>query len=826
MTHCLFGFYAKASSMLTRRRQIQYPESMWQDLRFGIRILLKSPGFTALALVTLALGIGANTTIFSVVNSVLLRPLPYENPNRIVQIADLYPATGGIITSSFPKYSFLREHARSFSGVAAVSFGRFQIAGPTTAAPAEVEGVRVPVDFFRVFGAKPALGRTFLEQEDRPGGNAVAVISNALWQNRFGSDPEAIGKTFTVDGSATTIVGIMPAGFNFPDGIEIWMPGAFQHQVVTQVQIQRGASYLLFYARLADGVDIRRAQAEVSALSGQYDESHRGFGDVGRQMTVTPLRESLVSDIRQTLLVLLGAVAFVLLIASANVANLLLARAVARQKEVAIRASLGASGPRLFIQFLTESVLLATIGAGLGLLLSLGSMRLIAHIGPQMLPRADEIHVDVTVLLFTVAVAVLTGIIFGLGPASHSSRVDLNDALKASSRSLSGGGRLRGIMIISEVALAMILLTGAGLLMRSFLRLENVNPGFRPQNLLTMRIGLASARYPQRIQQSAFYDRVMERTTVIPGVHDAAVANALPVNRAIGYFFNIEGRPALDPTKAPTFWLHSISPSYFQTVGIPIIRGRAFTMADTAATQEVAIINETMARGFWPKEDPLGRRVIYARESITVEIVGIAADVKVGGLGDNNTYNELYVPYRQRPFLTMWLITRGPASIASAARREILAVDADQPVAAVRTMDEVIADSVSQPRLRTALIGAFAVLALILAVIGIAGVVAWSVSQRTNEIGIRMALGARPSNILAMIVRQAFTMIGAGQLIGIVGALALTRVLATFLFGISPEDPLTFAGVALLLGGVALTACVMAARRALRIDPATALRRE
>ncbi|HWY46836.1 MAG TPA: ABC transporter permease [Bryobacteraceae bacterium] len=799
---------------------------MWQDLRFGIRILLKSPGFTALALVTLALGIGANTTIFSVVNSVLLRPLPYENPDRIVQIADLYPATGGVITSSFPKFNFLREHARSFSSLAAVSFGRFQIAGPTTAAPTEVEGVRVPVDFFRVFGAKPALGRTFLEQEDRPGGNAVAVISNALWQNRFGSDPEAIGKTFTVDGSATTIVGIMPAGFNFPDGIEIWMPGAFQHQVVTQVQIQRGASYLLLYARLADGVDIRSAQAEVSALSGQYDESHQGFGDTGRQMTVTPLRESLVSDIRQTLLVLLGAVAFVLLIASANVANLLLARAIARQKEVAIRASLGASRPRLLIQFLTESVLLATIGAGLGLLLSLGSMRLITHIGPRMLPRSDEIQIDVTVLLFTVAVAVLTGIIFGLGPALHSSRVDLNDALKASSRSLSGGGRLRGIMIISEVALAMILLTGAGLLMRSFLRLENVNPGFRPQNLLTMRIGLASARYPQRTQQTAFYDRVLELTSVIPGVRDAAVANALPVNRAIGYFFNIEGRPALDPTKAPTFWLHSISPSYFQTVGIPIIRGRAFTVADTAATQQVAIINETMARRFWPKEDPLGRRVIYARESITVEIVGIAADVKVGGLGDNNTYNELYVPYRQRPFLTMWLITRGPASIASAARREILAVDADQPVAAVRTMDEVIADSVSQPRLRTALIGAFAVLALILAVIGIAGVVAWSVSQRTNEIGIRMALGARPSNILAMIVQQAFTMIGTGQLIGIVGALALTRVLATFLFGISPEDPLTFAGVALLLGGVALTACVMAARRALRIDPATALRRE
>jgi putative ABC transport system permease protein len=799
---------------------------MWQDLRFGIRMLLKSPGFTALALVTLALGIGANTTIFSVVNSVLLRPLPYEKPDRIIQVTDLYPATGGWITSSFPKFTFLRERVRSLSAFAAVSFGRFQIAGPTTAEPAEVQGVRVPADFFRVLGAKPVLGRTFLAEEDRPGGHAVAVISNALWQNRFGSDPAAIGKTVTVDGSATSIVGIMPAGFNFPDGIEIWMPGVFQHQVVTQVQIQRGGSYLVYYGRLADGVDIRNAQAEISALSGQYDESHAGFGDVGRQMTVIPLRDALVSDIRQTLLVLLGAVAFVLLIASANVANLLLARAIARQREVAIRASLGASQSRLLVQFLTESVLLAGIGAAFGLLLSLWSMRLITHIGPQILPRVEEIHVDMTVLLFTVAVAMLTGIIFGLGPAIHSSRVDLNDALKASGRGLSSAGRLRGVMIISEVALAMILLTGAGLLMRSFLRLENVDPGFNPQNLLTMRIGLAGARYPERTQQASFYDRVLQRAAAIPGVRDAAVANALPVNFAIGYFFNIEGRPALDPTKAPTFWLHSISPSYFQTLGIPIVRGRTFTAADTSATQQVAIINETMARRFWPKEDPIGRHIIYARESITVEIVGIAGDVKVGGLGDNNPNNELYVSYRQRPFLTMWLITRGPASVASAARREIQGIDADQPVASVRTMDEVLADSVSQPRLRTALIAAFAALALILAVIGIAGVVAWSVSQRTNEIGIRMALGARPGNILAMIVRQSFTLIGAGQLIGLVGALALTRVLASFLFGISPEDPVTFVGVALLLAFVALTACAAAARRALRIDPVTALRSE
>jgi putative ABC transport system permease protein len=799
---------------------------MWQDVRFGIRILLKSPRFTALALVTLALGIGANTTIFSVVNSVLLRPLPYEKPDRIVQVLDRVPS-GQIITSSYPKLTFMHEHAQDFSAFSATSSGQFQITGPAPAAPAEVRGVRVSADFFKVFGAKPSAGRTFLEGEDRPGGNFVAVIGSALWQNRFGSDPAAIGKVVTIDGSPTTIVGIMPAGFDFPPDTEVWIPRIYEQPVMTPIQIQRGASYLYYYARLGDGIDIRSAQAQVSTLVRQYDESHQGLGDVGRAMSVVPLRESLVTNIRRTLLVLLGAVAFVLLIASANVANLLLARAIARQKEVAIRASLGASQSRLLVQFLTESVLLAAIGAGLGLLFSLWSMRLIAGIGPRILPRASEIHVDVTVLLFTMGVAVLTGITFGLGPAMHSSRIDLNETLKASSRSLAGGGRLRGIMIVSEVALAMILLTGAGLLMRSFLRLESVNPGFQPQNLLTMRIGLPAARYPQRVQQSAFYDRVLDRAAAIPGVQNAAVSNALPVNGpSIGYFFNIEGRPALDSSKAPTFWLKSISPSYFQTLAIPVLNGRAFTAADTADTPMVAIINETMARHFWPNQDPIGQHVIYARESIKLEIVGIAADVKVIGLGDNGPNNELYVPYRQRPFLTMWLITRGPASIAAAARHEILSIDSDQPVAAVRTMDEVIADSVSQPRLRTMLIGAFAALALILAVIGIGGVVAWSVSQRTNEIGIRMALGARPSNILAMIVRQAFTMIGVGQLIGLAGAFALTRVLSSFLFATSPEDPVTFAGVAVLLGLVALTACAVAARRALRIDPVTALRRE
>jgi putative ABC transport system permease protein len=775
-------------------------------------------------------GIGANSAIFSVVNSVLLRPLPYTDSGRIFQIVDNAPVGSGAISSSFPKFSFLHDHARSFSDIAATGFAEFQLTGPAKMAPVELAGARVSEGFFRVFGVAPIAGRPFLDSENRPGGRAVAVISDLLWRNRFGANPAVIGSSVGLDGASTTIVGIMPPGFDFPPGTEIWVPRVFDSNTITPLQIQNGASFLALYGRLANGVDAAAALAEVQVISHQYDAEHPGFGDIGRDIGTTPLRESLVGSVRLTLLVLLGAVGLVLLIAAANVANLLLARATARQKEVAIRAALGASRSRLLAQFLTESVLLSLSGALLGLLLAFSSIRLIPRFLVGFVPFSSEIHIDGTVLAFTVVIAVLTGILFGLGPAMHSVRIDLNEMLKAASRSLSSGGRLRGVMVVSEVALAVVLLIGAGLLIRSFLRLESVDPGFRPQKLLTMKIGLAPAHYSKPVQRLAFYDRFLERAESTAGVQDVSLTNALPLaNPGIGFFFNIEGRPQLTPDKAPIAFLRVISPDYLRTMGIPFLRGRSFAASDTADAPRVAIINETMAHRHWPDRDPIGQHVVYSRERVTVEVIGVAADVKFAGLGVAGPFSEMYVPFQQRPALTMYVAARtsvDPGGLATALRKEVSAIDPEQPVADVLTMDEVVANSVSEPRLRTILMGSFAALAVFLAMIGVFGVVAWSVSQRTAEIGIRMALGARGGNVIGMIVRQSFANIGIGLLIGTAGALALSRVLSGLLFEISPEDPRTFAAVLILLSFVALAASALAARRAIQIDPVIALRGE
>lgn len=801
------------------------------NARYALRTLRASPGFTAVALGTLALGIGANTVIFSAVDAVLLRPLPYPGSDRIVQVTETAQLNGIVQRpSSVPKFDFLRARVHSLQPFAAMGLTGFQMTSEH-ADPAQIAGARVSAGFFDLFGVEPLLGRTFLPAEDLPGGPAVAVIRYSLWQNRFAGDPGVVGRSIGLNGESATIVGVMPAAFDFPDSAQIWTPRVFEQPLLTRVEIDHGAGFLLLYGRLNNGVDTRQAATELNALSKQYDAAHAGFGDTGHALRLRSLRDTTVADIRTTLLVLWGAVGFVLLIASANIANLLLSRALARRKEIAIRVSLGATRGRLLVQFLTESVILSALGGALGVLLACWGTGLIDHLNSGVLPRAGEVHIDARALLFTAAVALATGVLFGLGPALHALRFDLNRALKESARSVSAGGRLRGIVVTSEVALAMALLSGAGLLMRSFANLEHVDPGFRSTHLLSATLPLAPARYPKTFARTAFFDQALSRISALPGVEQVSLNSAPPIRGGygIGYTYAIEGRPAPEQAKLPVTFLRNIDPDYFRTMGIALRRGRTFTATDTAGTVPVAIINQTMARRQWPDEDPIGRRVVYSREQTVVEVVGVVADVKFAALGDTAAYEEMYVPYRQKPSFTMSLLVRGrgnPADLAATVRQEIARIDPEQPVSNVQTMDDALAGSIARPRLETALMAGFATVALLLAALGIFGVVAWSVSQRTNEIGIRMALGAAPGNVLAMIIGQAFRTIGAGQALGLAGALLLTRFLKSVLFGVSAHDPLTFATVILVLGATALIACLLAARRAIGVDPVIALRQE
>jgi putative ABC transport system permease protein len=807
--------------------------TLLQDLRYGIRILLGSPGFAALAIFTVALGVGANTAIFSIVDGVLLRPLPYPDPDRIVQLSDTRGNSPGI-PLSFTKFSFFRDHNRSFDSLAAADFtGSFTLGGAVHEVPIQVPGVRVSKDFFRVLGVAPALGRTFLDREDREGGDQVAIISHALWVSRFGSDPAMVGRTIALDDQSTTIVGVMGPEFDFPARTAVWVPRVFDITVLTRLQIANGAGFLSVIGRLGPGVEQTQALAEVRTLVRQYDAAHPGYLDATDGTDIVPLREQLVGNVRATLWILLGAVGLVLLIAAANVANLLLARAAGRRKEIAIRGALGAGRSRLVAQFLTESVLLAGLGGALGLGIAYLSVQAVRRLGPAVLPRAEEVHIDGAVLAFTVVVALLTGIVFGLAPALHSSRLDLNEALKSTSRGATSGvhgRRLRSLLTASEIALAVILLTGAGLLIRGFLKLEGVDPGFRRDHLLTLRLPLPLVRYSRPELQSAFYDRLLERVDALPGVREAAVSSELPLGRGgIIYFFNIEGTPSLGPGRDPVAWTQFVSPRYFETMGTPILRGREFTDADRPDSGLVVIVNQAFARHYWPHENPIGRSLTYSREHITCRVVGVAADTKASGLAGFGPAEQMYIPYRQRPQLTMSLLVRtaaAPESLASAVRHEVYGVDPDQPVTGVQTMQEVVSASLAQPRLRVDVMGAFAALALTLSLIGIFGLVAWSVSQRTNEIGIRMALGAESDSLRWMVVREELWMILAGLAGGLAGALALARVLSTVLFGVSAFDAATYASVMAVLGIAAVAACLVAAQRAMQVDPIIALRSE
>ncbi len=808
-------------------------ETLWQDLRYGVRMLRTHRGVTAIAVLALALGIGANTAIFTVVNAVLLRPLPFSEPDRLMMVWLHNPQSQGEARIPLSVADFLdwRANNQAFEPPVAFATSGFNLTGQE--APEQLVGAIVTADFFSTLGAKPALGRTFLPEEDRPGATPAIVVSQAMWQRRLSGDPHAIGQTLTLNGRTFTIVGVMPPDFYFPNrNIELW--AAFTLNPPTR----RGPYFLSGLARLKPGVKLEQAQAEMKLIARriqQQSATANANSDSGG-FTVLPLNEYLVGDVRKALLVLLGAVAFVLLIASVNVANLLLARAAAREKEIAVRAALGASRVRIVRQLLTESALLALLGGTAGLLLAVGGVKLLLALSPSSLPRLQEVSMDRRVFGFTLLVALLSGIIFGLAPALHGSRANLNESLKDGSRGASESrsrSRLRQALIVAEFALALMLLIGAGLMIKSFVRLQRVNPGINAENVLTMQLTLPGARYNEGPKITAFYQQLLDRVQALPGVQAAGISISLPPDwLQLSENFSIEGQPPAPDSNLPVAELLFISHDYFRALGVPLRRGRYFTLVDKADAPRVAIINETMARRYFPNQDPIGKRIKQGGadrpQASWMEVVGVVGDVKYTGL-DATAQATFYEPYLQNPSRGMYLVVRGatdPLNLASTIRHEVWALDKDLPVTRLKTMEQLLYESVAEPRFRTLLLGIFAAVALVLASVGIYGVMAYAVTQRTNEIGIRMALGAQSRDILGLVVGQGLKLALIGVALGLAGAFAVTRALSTLLYGVSTTDAATFAGLALLLVAVALLACYIPARRAAKVDPMLALRCE
>ena len=799
-----------------------------QDLHYGVRMLVKNPSFTIVAVLALALGIGANSAIFSVVNTVLLRPLPYKNPGRLVMLWEEATHLG------FPKNTpspanFIDWRAQNtvFEAMAAMVERSFNLTG--VGEPERFDGRRVSANLFDLLGVQPQLGRAFRAEEDKPG-SRVVILSNGLWQHRFGGDPRVIGQAVSLNGESYTVIGVMPGSFQFPTRRDqLWVPLAFDAKEAAS----RGNHFLEVIARMKPGVTLQQAQAEMSTIAArlaqQYPEENLRVGSV-----VTALQEQVVGDIKPALLVLLGAVGFVLLIACANVANLLLARAAARQKEIALRLALGAGRSRLTRQFLTESVLLAVIGGAVGLLLSIAGLRVLKTFIPDTISQAQAISIDAKVLVFTGLVALVTGIIFGLAPAMQVSHLDINDTLKEGGRDAAGGtrgNRIRALLVIGEIAVSFVLLMGAGLLINSFMHLRNLHPGFRANDLLTMKIPLSEVKYPDKERRSPFYAEVLRRVQALPGVQSAAVAGNLPLtydgdSMPIG----IEGRTDPPPDQRPDVILRVVGPGYFSTMGIPLVRGRDFREQDKADSARVVIVSEKTARHFWPGENPIGKRLKPGstnRNIPWIEIIGVVKDVRQNDFVSEPKM-QMYMPYQQlNSFAPNALVVRTnvePLSLAGAVRNAIWAVDKDQPVSNLRSMDEIVSEAVARQRFSMLLLGIFAALAMVLAAVGIYGVMSYSIAQRTREIGLRIALGAQKSDVLKMILRQGLRFVAAGLAIGLAASFALTRVMASLLFGISATDPATFVSISLMLIAVALLASYIPAVRAMKIDPMLALR--
>jgi predicted permease len=827
LSHSL-GAFMDALWLQPRRME----EEMFQDLRYGARMLLKNPGFTLIAALTLALGIGANTAIFSIVNAVLLRPLPYWEPERLVQAWVTNPkATRWGDWVSHPDFLDWREQNTVFDEIGACRTWAFNLTGSDFSEA--LWGAYVSASLFKVLGVKPILGRTFLEEEDRPGSNRVAVISHGLWQRRFGADPDMVGKTIQVDGESHIVVGVMPPDFDFHwikwhRGTEsdIWIPHGPPFELW-----ERGEVNFRVVARLKKGVTIEQAQANMDAIArgvAERNPERRGMG-----VQVMSLQRKVTMDARPALLMLSVAIGLVLLIACGNVANLLLAQGDARRHETAIRSALGASPARLVRQRLTESMLLGLLGGSAGLLLGFLAVHFIIKLGPN-LPRLDQAGIDLRVLAATLSLSLVTGLLFGTLPALRSSRLNPNDALKRGGRGITqgDGAGLRSTLLVGEMALALMLLVSAGLLIRSFLLLQSVESGFDPARVLKAWLILPEKQYPTSQQQAQFFRQVVERIQALPEVEAVAASSSLPLYSTDNGSFLVEGQPAPQPNDSVVDADRPrITPDYFRVMGIRVLRGRAFTWKDDENSPEVAIVNEGMARRYWPGEDAIGKRVsVDYRDGRPVwrQVIGIVNDVKMDELAAA-ARPQIYVPTMQLTWSAAILAIRAkgdPAALANTIREQVAAIDRNQPVLHIGTMEEVLSDSVTDRRFQMTLLAIFAAVALILSATGVYSVVAYAVARRTHEMGIRLALGARGRDVLKLVLGQGMRLALAGMGIGLAAAFGLTRLMRGLLFGVGALDPLTFIAVPLLLAGVALIACYVPARRAMRVDPLTALRSE
>ncbi|HEV2492434.1 MAG TPA: ABC transporter permease [Terriglobia bacterium] len=805
-----------------------------QDLRYGLRILARNPGFTAVAVVTLALGIGANTAIFSVVNTVLLRPLPYKDADRLVMVWS-YNRRRGFNTDQVSPLDFADWRAQNhvFETIAASTDITYTLTG--AGEPSLIIAYSFSADYFRTLGVMPLVGRTFVPEEEQPGKNHVAVLSYPFWQSRFGANRSIIGRTITLDGAPYTVIGVMPPGFQYPPVTELWTPLT----VIPEAANDRAFRYLRVIGRLKPGVTRSQAETEMNTIAHRLALEYPKTNQDDDATNIISLRLTISGDIRPALLVLMCAVGLVLLIACANVANLLLARAAAREREVAVRAALGASRSRLVRQFLTESALVGLIGGALGLLVAFWCTGVLVTMFPPTIfnisvPHLDKIPIDGWVLGFALAVSVLTGVIFGLVPALQAGGLDLNQSLKEAGRSLAGSTRshrFRGTLVVSEVALSLVLLAAAGLALRSFVYLLGGDLGFNPQNVLTLRVMLPDFRYKQNLtdaQRRAFSDQAIERLKALPGVKAAGGVTFLPLSGWWGErSLSLEGQPIPKNERPIAAW-SSVTPDYFRAMAIPLLEGRYFTDHDTQNSVPAAIISKSLARRLAPNQDPLGKRLDVDGVEHPVEVVGVVGDVHQLGITSDIT-SEIYFPFSQltAPLICFALRTSSdPTSLAKSAERAIWDVDKDQSVGYSMSLEQLASESLAPERVVMLLLGAFAGVALILAAVGLYGVISYAAAQRTHEIGIRMALGAEVPDVLKLVVVQGLKLTGLGLVIGLAASLALTRLMASLLYGVRPTDSLTFSGAVLLLAAVATLASYIPARRATKVDPMVALRHE